>query len=145
MSLYLCAGAFIALAFLQPTNRAAWGILAAAAIAEGLNAQINAYNYIPLQLVRATIVFVGGFCLCYIKTTFSYYQASVYALTLIVYLLLAVDLYYFRAPVLVYDSYERIVHGLVYCQFFGAFITLLGDRVSRPESGRADINHNFRT
>ena len=145
MSLYLCAGAFIALAFLQPTNRAAWGILAAAAIAEGLNAQINAYNYIPLQLVRAAIVFVGGFCLCYIKTTFSYYQASIYALTLIVYLLLAVDLYYFRAAVLVYDSYERIIHGLVYLQFFGTFITVLGDRVPRPKSGRADSNHIFRT
>ena len=145
MNLFLFAGAFLTLAFLQTKNRAAWGILAAVAIAEGINTHINAYNYINLQLVRAAIVFVGGYCLCYIKTTFSYYQASIYALTLIVYLLLAVDLYYFRAAVLVYDSYERIIHGLVYLQFFGTFITVLGDRVPRPKSGRADTNNFFRT
>lgn len=145
MSLFLCAGAFLALAFLQPTNRAAWGILAAVALLEGINAQINAQNYITLQLVRAAIVFVGGYCLCYIKTTFSYYQACIYALTLIVYLLLSIDLYYYRADVLVYESYERIIHGLVYCQFFGIFITLLGDRISRPKSGRANTNNSFRT
>ena len=46
MNLFLFAGAFLTLAFLQTKNRAAWGILAAVAIAEGINTHINAYNYI---------------------------------------------------------------------------------------------------
>lgn len=86
---------------------------------------MNAGNWLPLQAVRGSAVFAAGYALCYINTTFSLYQAGVLAATLVAYLALAVDVYAFRAPVLIAHGFKGIIHGLVVAQFVGFFGPLL--------------------
>lgn len=134
------AGAFWAFALIQPRHYGVWLILAALAAVEGLNAQLNAGNWVTLQAVRGSAVFAAGYALCYIKSTFSLYQAGVLLFTLVAYLALAVDVYAFRQPVLIAHDFKGIIHGLVVAQFVGFFGPLLINIFARS-AGR---NFNFK-
>lgn len=125
--LILVAWAFVALAIYQPNHRKAWLVVAACTFAEGFIATLFASDWLTRQALRACTVFAAGYVLCYIKTTFSLYQAAVLLSTLIAYLALAVDVYAFRSPVLIYNEYKGIIYGLVVAQFMGFYIALRAD------------------
>lgn len=141
MYLFPTAWAFVAFAIIQPKHRKAWLILAACALSEGINAQVFATDWLPRQAVRGCIVFAAGYALCYIKSMFSLYQAVVLLVTLIAYAALALDVYGFRAPVLIANGYKGFIHGLVVAQFMGLFVALLGDCATAGAGGKTRIKN----
>ena len=118
----LCISFFLAMSAFKSQCRE-WLSLALITALIWANSQIFDHNSDILYWNRAAITFAGAYYLCSIKSFLGYYQAFIYALTLLAYTALAYDVSQGR-DILIYNNYEAVIYGLVICQIFGVFTTI---------------------
>jgi hypothetical protein len=135
MYLVICSILF-ALAARFKTVRHECIILCVVSLLTGIFSLTLSADGAAIYWLRAITTTFGALALCGCRSQFGFYQAAIYAMVMILYLLLAIDVVRYNAymndpkaiiePIaLVWgDRYRMAAHGLVICQFVG-FIPLI--------------------
>lgn len=122
-------------------HRIEWITVAAVTALVWLNLHLLDHNDTRLYFNRAIITFAGAAILTSRGSFIGYYHATIFALTLLAYSALALDVSQGR-HILIYNNYEAVIYGLVGCQLIGIFPTVWAiyrDIDSSASFGVADI------
>lgn len=122
--------------------RNVWTIVSIVTLIELMARLSYGNNDFELYVIRATAALLGGLALCKIRNKLALWESLVYFSTLLAYLFLSIDVAANR-HILIYNHFEVVIHGLVYCQLAGVFYPVVISAIYRSSNFATRVGHLF--